>query len=682
MMKRLSFLLLFGISIAVLVGALLSASVPADDWKIAGPFGGTATTVAVNPKNTSTVLAGGMSSLLFRSDNAGESWQVLDFPQRTLSEVTSILIDPADTDHYLVGMIAADSAGLFESNNSGKTWKPVKDVYGFGVRALAVAPSDPSRFVAGTQHGVMLSNNSGKSWTRISDPQNLEMQGITAVAIDPVNPDMIYAGTTHLPWRTTDGGKTWESIHTGMIDDSDVFSIYVDPRSPSNVFASACSGIYSSSDRGDLWHKLMGIPNTSRRTHVIRFEPGNCCGDPGLPGAVYAGTTMGLFRSLNNGTTWKALTGTQVNSLAFVPSEPNNVYLALEYEGVGRSQNGGENIDLVNNGFVDRVISSVTVSGSKFVSIETQDGESSGIFVSNDKGSSWTQIHNAKGVAGVHLSAIVGSRSEDRILLAASSHEIYKSIDAGLSWKAVPVKLLIPPPPEAEKPAPKTVRGKMNTRARTVKTVKPKPMLREIYPSEISALYVSKRGTKDLIYAATDLGLLKTEDMGEQWTLDVMPGSAAVTALYLRRNFDGSMIARASAGLYLTKDYGDHWTPISFPLPASDVNDVAIPLGSDCPLLVATRTGLYSSSDDGATWSANQGGIPASTVTSVLYKGDTSTGYAIEYGRLFQTSNAGKSWKEVPTALRSTRIRQLWTPDANSDRLYGITSDLGIIFRN
>ncbi len=681
MINRSSFLLISGAAAAGLAAAVLSGSIPSNDWKIAGPFGGTATTVAVNPKNAATVLAGGMSSLLFQSDNAGASWQLLDFPKRTLSEITSILIDPANTDHYLIGMIAAEDAGLFSSSDRGKTWMPVKDVYGFGVRALAAASSDPSRFVAGTQRGVMLSNDSGKSWTRISDPQNLEMQGITAVAIDPKNPDVIYAGTTHLPWRTMDGGKTWDSIHTGMVDDSDVFSIYVDPNSPTKIFASACSGIYSSDDRGDLWHKLLGIPNTSRRTHVVRFEPGDCCGAPNVPGAVFAGTTLGLFRSLNDGKSWKTLTNTQVNSLAFDSSEVNNVYLALEHEGVAKSRNGGETIDLINNGFVDRVISALTVSGNRFVAVEPQDGETSGIFVSSDKGDSWSQIRDPKGISGVHLNAITGPVTEERILLAASSHQMYKSIDAGLTWKAIPVRLVTPPPPETAKPAPKPARGKATTRSRTTTPAKPKPNIHEINPAEINGLYATKSGAKDIIFAATNLGLLKSDDMGEHWTLADIPGSPAITSLSMAQNFDGVLIARGSAGLYATKDYGDHWSPMPFPLPSTDIYDIAVPSDPSCPLLIATRLGLYSSPDTGGKWYANMGGIPASTVSTVVYRGDM-TAYAVEYGELYETADGGKSWKEVPTTLRSTRIRRLWVPDLKSERIYGITGDLGIIFRN
>lgn len=689
MIKRYLHSLILGAACLLAAFSVLTASVPANDWKIAGPFGGTATTVALDPKDPHTVLAGAMNSLLFQSQDAGSSWNLLNLPKRNLSEVTTILIDPADSKHYFIGMIAAEGGGLFESQDAGKTWTSVHDIRDFGVRALTASASDPTRFVAGTLRGVMLSTDSGKSWSRISDPENLEMQGITAVAVDPKDSNIIYAGTTHLPWKSTDSGKTWQSIHTGMIDDSDVFSIHVDPNSPSNIFASACSGIYASGDRGEQWKKLMGIPNTSRRTHVVRWESSSCCGDASSPGAVYAGTTMGLFRSLNHGTTWKTLTTTQVNALAFDSSDPKNVYMALEYEGVGKSSNGGDTVNLANNGFVDRVISSASASGKKLVAIETQEGETTGIFESRDQGESWSQLQNVRGLAGVHLKAIAGMTSEDRILIAASPRQMYKSIDAGVSWKAIPVRLVIPPPTEAKtpaKPAParSTARGKQVARATArPRTVKPKETIRDIAPSEVSGLYSTKSGTKEVFFAATDLGLLKSTDMAEHWTMSSIPAAAtAVTGLYVPPNSDGRMIARAAAGLFFSKDYGDHWERLEFPLPASDVNDIAISADQNAPLLIATRVGLYASSDGGSKWIANAGKMPASTVTSVIYAGSEQTAFAVEYGRLYQSSNGGNSWSELPTALPSIRIRQLWMPDSSSGRLYGITSDLGIIFRN
>lgn len=661
--------------IAVAIGAW-AITAPVPDWVIAGPFGGTATTVTLDTKTDGVVLAGGRNSLLFRSQNGGEKWDLLDFPKRHLSEVTSILVDPADSQHYQAGMIAASGGGLFDSRDAGKTWAAVSDIRDFGVRALAVAPSKETRFVAGTAHGVLLSDDSGKTWTRISDPQNLEMQSVTAVAVDSANPEIIYAGTSHLPWKTVDGGKTWQSIHTGMIDDSDVFSIYVDPADPANVFASACSGIYSTENRGDQWRKLIGIPNTSRRTHVIRKDSA---------GVIYAGTTMGLFKSLNRGTSWKTVTNEQVNWMAFDPTRPGSLYLAIENEGIGKSANGGDTVQLMNHGFVDRTISSVAKSGNRLLALETQLGGTSGIFVSSDRGETWSQLSDVRGLAGVHLTKIVGMPSEDRILLAASRRHMYKSIDAGLTWKEIPVRIVIPPAPVPETTkvgsAAKRPAAGAKPPVKRAAVRKPVEKIRTVSLSEVGGLYTLKRGTKDVLFAATDLGLLISGDDGERWTLADIPASMAVTGLYAAPNNDGRLIARASAGLFESKDFGDHWAPFSFPLPASDVNEVAIPATDGLPILVATRVGLYSSPDGGAKWFTNLGGIPGSTVESVLL-GAEKTAYAVEYGRLYESRDAGASWTVAPSTVPVTRIRQLWMPDVASNRLYGITSDLGVLFRN
>ncbi|MGC2661738.1 MAG: YCF48-related protein [Bryobacteraceae bacterium] len=639
------------------------------DWHITGPYGGSATAIAVDPSRPTTLLAGARNSLLYKSQDAGATWRVLPLPPRSLGEVSSILIDPADSRHYVVGVISTFRAGIFESADGGETWAENKDVNNVGVRALAVSTSDPKIFAAGTLSGVMLSKDSGKTWSRISDPNNLEMEGITAIAIDPKDPDIIYAGTPHLPWKTVDGGKTWSSIHSGMIDDSDVFSIYVDPNSPEDVFASACSGIYSTLNRGQMWHKLMGIPNTSRRTHVVRQ-------DPLAPDVLYAGTTLGLFKSVNRGSTWRTVFPGQVNAIAFDPTHPKTMYLAIEDDGIGKSLDSGETIQLTNQGFVSRTINAVTVSGSMLFAIDPFDGESTGIFSSADRGDTWQRLLSVRGLDGIHLQAITGMPGEGRILLAASSRQMYKSIDGGASWKEEPIRLETIAHTRSVTPAKRTA-------AEKIRRTKPVITIREVSASEISAVYATKSGTKDLLFATTNLGLLRSGDMGEHWMLANLSGDTAVNALYLSAIPDGRLVVRARGNLYLSKDFGDHWSTLFFPQPTAQIRDIAVPWDRSQPLLVATDSGLFSSFDNGNSWLPVSGGLPSSTVNSVIYSpSDGSSVYAVEFGQLFRSSNSGTTWSRLPTAFPSLHLRRLWIPDKSSDRLYGMTNDLGILFRN
>jgi photosystem II stability/assembly factor-like uncharacterized protein len=289
-------------------------------------------------------------------------------------------------------------------------------------------------------------------------------------------------------------------------------------------------------------------------------------------------------------------------------------------------------------------------------------------------------MSDVKGLLGVHLRAITGMTASEKILLAAAPRQLYKSADGGYLWKPLPMKLIVESMSAPPKTAVRSTKGK--TAVRTHAPAKPVEKLRTILPSEFFGLYTIQSGTKEIIFAATDMGLFKSMNEGERWTTAELPDAFGVTGLFVAPNSDGRLFARATGGLYFSNDFGDHWAKYNFPLPARDINDVAIPVSHDAALLVATRVGLYNTMDNGTTWYANTGGMPASTVSSVLYAGAPKTAYAVEYGHLYESQDAGTSWSLVPSALPTTRIRQLWMPDSTSNRLYGITTDLGILFRN
>ena len=275
----------------LLCAFLFGAVAFAGEWRSTGPYGGSATSIAIDPQHSNRLLAGTHSSLLFLSEDAGESWKALPFPRHFFGDLRVVTFDPLDSLHLLAGVHLSDraEAGLYESRDGGQAWKAVPDLRGLPVEALSFWTADPRRLVAGTDDGAYLSTDSGATWIRITPKDSDELRTITAIAIDPSDARTLYAGTPHLPWKTTDGGASWQPMHSGMIDDSDVMSIVVDTRSPNRLYASACSGIYHSEVRGARWIKYRGTTDTQRRTRVIRQ-------DPSRPEILLAGTTAGLLK--------------------------------------------------------------------------------------------------------------------------------------------------------------------------------------------------------------------------------------------------------------------------------------------------------------------------------------------------------------------------------------------------
>ncbi len=186
-------------------------------WQSAGPWGGSATAIAVDPSNPDHLLAGARSSLLFQSTDGGDHWNRLPFPRHFLGAVSSVMVDASDSKRYLAALSLQGSpyGGVWYSDDSGANWTQSEGVAGSSAEAITAWSRDPKRIVAGTRNGVWLSTDGARSFKRISAPWNHELRGVTAVAFDPKDSDIIYAGTTHLPWKTIDGGANWRSVHEG-----------------------------------------------------------------------------------------------------------------------------------------------------------------------------------------------------------------------------------------------------------------------------------------------------------------------------------------------------------------------------------------------------------------------------------------------------------------------------------
>jgi photosystem II stability/assembly factor-like uncharacterized protein len=626
-----------------IAAAVVLAALPSwGQWVAAGPWGGSATTVAIDQMNPKRMLLGARNSLIYLSEDEGSNWRRLNFPRHFLGTVRAVSFDQTNTRVFLAAVNGEQSGfgGVWRTEDGGETWQLPETIAGSSAEALVRWPRDPRVVLAGTHQGVWRSEDGGVNWTRISQPWNHEMRVITAVAFDPANRNVIYAGTPHLPWKSADGGKTWNSIHDGMLDDSDVFSIFVDPERPQRILASACSGIYRSETAGAKWSKFAGIPASHRRTHAIRQHPTQA-------NVIYAATTLGLLRSSDGGATFKQLNRLHILSMVFHPSDPNTLFMATERAGLWRSRDGGVSAEPTNTGFVSRKVLNLAAAGGRMFLNTIQDGNDGGVFQSADSGSSWELAANASRVGDNHLHHLAGHPSDPAVLYAANERRLYRTVDGGRLWK----NLALP-------------------------AAGPNRDLR------ISALAVVKHGQRASILLGTDHGLWRTDNSGASWALipvtkaERMPRVLSVVPAGLR------IVVRTSSTLYVSEDSGASWRPIALLLPTSVIYDIALSPSTADPILIATAKGLFASDDGGKSWTQRVQGLEDGTVSTVrFHPARTRSVWLVQFGRLYESNDAGLTWRRVEGGeIAESSIRLLWANTGDPSRIFALTPDVGLFY--
>jgi len=254
-------------------------------------------------------------------------------------------------------------------------WRSIGPGRGGRVRALTGVASQPNVFyMAQVNGGVWKTDDYGRTWNPIFDDQPTGSVGSIAVA--PSDPNLIYVGSgegLQRPdlsvgdgiYKSTDAGKTW--THLGLRDGQQIPQIAVDPRNSEVILVAVAGhpygpneerGIFRSTDGGKTFDKVLYKDENVGGADVL-FDPKN-------PDVAYAGlwearqgpwengawngTGGGVFKSTDNGKTWKQLSGglpdgiIQAN-LAIAPSSTNRVFASIALANglmIFRSDDGGD----------------------------------------------------------------------------------------------------------------------------------------------------------------------------------------------------------------------------------------------------------------------------------------------------------------------------------------------------
>ncbi len=279
-------------------------------------------------------------------------------PANMAGRVTDIEAVESDFTRVLVG---SASGGVWKSDNAGTTWQQIFADYGTAnIGDIAIFQPDPDIIWVGTGEsctrnsvgwgdGVYKSTDGGATFVNMG---LRDSHHIGEVVIHPSDPDIVYVASQGHLWghtgerglfKTSDGGQTWRKLTSGLPDDSrtGATDLKMDPTNPEILYVA-------------FWERL-------RRPY--RFDSG--------------GPNGGIFKSTDGGETWTELTNglpegdTGKIGIAIYRTDPRILVAIVEhgfqpqrrvegevnpdYEdmsklgtGIYRSEDGGESWEYIN----------------------------------------------------------------------------------------------------------------------------------------------------------------------------------------------------------------------------------------------------------------------------------------------------------------------------------------------
>jgi photosystem II stability/assembly factor-like uncharacterized protein len=340
--------------------------------------GGRLGAVAGTDADSSLYYAGAAGGGVWKSTNAGQSWQPV-FDQQDVQSIGAIAINPANENDVWVGtgegaprndVMTGD--GVYRTSDGGRSWQHVLRLHDALITKIEIDSRDPKIVLVGVlgdpfadsnDRGMYRTNDGGKTWhkTLFIDART----GVSDMDVSRANPDVVFAGMwtyRRTPWSTQSGGTH--------------------------------GGLYESADFGATWKRVRanGLPQGATGRIALAIAPSNSR-------RIYAliESKAGLlWRSDDGGATWQMVSSnTLIDERPFyythVFVDPTNedhvwtlsVHIAVSRDGGRTWKVGAHGVHGDNHG--------MWISHDAKRIIEANDGGPSFSF---DDGASWQMPHN------------------------------------------------------------------------------------------------------------------------------------------------------------------------------------------------------------------------------------------------------------------------------------------------
>jgi len=144
---------------------------------------------------------------LFRSQDGGRTWQPVKLSDKSSHlDVMTLVGDPRDSRTLYVG---THEAGVFRTQNGGGSWAQMNNgIGGLDVHGLALDPNEPTKLhaaVRGQGEGVYRATDAGGKWVRVDDGPAGEVKVLASVNVPTgMGGIFLYAGTAEGLLRSPD----------------------------------------------------------------------------------------------------------------------------------------------------------------------------------------------------------------------------------------------------------------------------------------------------------------------------------------------------------------------------------------------------------------------------------------------------------------------------------------------
>lgn len=670
-------------------------------------------------------------------------------PALTSGRIADIAIHPTNES---VWYIAVGSGGVWKTSNAGTTWQPIFDKQtSYSIGCIALDPNNPSTVWVGTgenvggRHvgfgdGIYVSHDEGKTWKNKGLKAS---EHLSKIIVHPSNSNILWAAAQGPLWnkggerglyKTIDGGLTWKKT-LGNSEWTGVTDIVMDPTDPNILYAATWdrhrtvaaymgggpgSGIHKSTDGGETWTKLTnGIPKSNLGKIGLAISPFD---NETLYAAIELDRTKGgVFISRNQGASWNkqsdAVSGGTgphyYQELYASPHQEGRLYLMSNYVQV--SDDHGKHFERMNEDkkHVDSHAMAFKKSDPNYVLFGT-DG---GLYESYDLTKSWryfanlpltqyykvavddaepfyhiyggTQDNGSHGGPSRTISKAGILNQDWWITLFADGHQsatepgnpdiTYGEFQQGWLWRidqTTGETVFIQPQPKENDP-----HERFNWDAPIL--VSPHNPTR-LYFASYRVWKSENRGddwttiSKDLTRNEERLALPilgRGQSWDNPWDFRAMSNYNTITSLSESPLQEGLIYAGTDDGiLQVTEDGGTNWRKIMLGsikgVPdRAFVNDVRADLyDANTVYLVLDnhkegdyRPYLLKSTDKGRTWGFMNGDLPKKLITWRIVQDHAEKNLlfaATEYGIYF-TNNAGANWIQLKGGLPTISFRDI-----------------------